>query len=208
MVQRPISVGEIRARGDRLLAVDHPPASIGSEVACASRAAVERVVRALVIAEPAVIADKATVVVGIRPRAGLETSLGLVPEGNVPMRASVLGAYCRVRAHVPCTEHLHRACVVIVHGMVQALVLDVAHIVPLVSGKLGAEPVHQSLLRSGREHEVRGGRVALLRTVLEVVGGEEEREYGINDTDGTVDGVAECASGGCDCTVLNDNAHD
>lgn len=92
--------------------------------------------------------------------------------------------------------------------MVQTLVLHMAYVVPLAFGELGAEPLNEGLLGRGRKHEVWSGRIVCDRTVLEEVGGKEEGKDGIDDAYAAGERVAEGASRGGDCAVLDNDRHE
>ena len=159
MVQGPISVCEVRTRRNRLRAVDHPTSSVCGEEACAVGGAVERIVGSLVVAEPAIVTDKAAVVVRIC-LACRQVTLRLVPEGNIPAtKYNISLVYNIVRWELPGAKPLDCACVEVMHGVIEPAVLDMAYKVPLPNREFRAKPLHKGLIGRRGKDEVWGGSV-------------------------------------------------
>lgn len=97
---------------------------------------------------------------------------------------------------VPGPQPLDVAVGEVVDGVVQALVLGMSDVVPLVVLELSAEALHHAARASSRRvDEIRGGVVAGVGAVLEPERGEEEGEDSVAGADGACDRVAVAA--GC-----------
>ena len=101
---------------------------------------------------------------------------------------------------LPSAELVIGSAVEICDGVVQALVLDMADIVPLAGLQLGHETLADGLLGGRRQREVHA-RGVVAPAGLEEVGGKEEGERGVDAADGAGQRVSESTGGRSDSCV-------
>lgn len=81
--------------------------------------------------------------------------------------------------------------------------MNMTDVVPFSSLELGGKPLADRLVRRRGQDEIRIRQLASIGSVLEKPGGEEEREYGVDNADAAGERVSERTCGGSDrCTKI------
>ena len=151
----------------------------------------ERVVGTLVVADPAKVSDKPAVVV--RVRLACCQAQSLVPERNVAVRNNENATSKSISHCLPCAKTLDLSGIEVLDGMVEAVAMNVADVVPFALLELALEPLNESLRGCGRVDEIIVRDVAGVSTVGEEIGGEEEEEGGVDDANSANQRIARLA---------------